>query len=78
MFDINLDVDNLLRLLASWTRNKEKGMTLNKYHKDVKKKYPDMPRNIFVQFIRDQQRAGRIKVYRDVKTKKQYVVISNY
>ena len=75
--NINIDgkfIEKLAKLLVSWTRNKEKGMTVYQYYKKLKKRYPNITKDIFYQILEDQEKADMIKIYRGARV--DYVIIN--
>ena len=65
-FGVNIDgrdIEKFFRWLKSWTKNKEKGMTVDQFYKKIKKKFPDMTRDIFHQYLDDLRKSGKVKVY---------------
>ena len=69
---VNINADSLLSLLKR--RGKKKGMTLFQYYKECRKKYPEMDRRVFHEFLDDQITEGKLKTYMGKRTT--YVVFT--
>ena len=72
--NINIDVNRFFNYLWSWARNKEKGMTLYQFYRKIKEKFPQMTQDIFDQYIRDLENAGKIRVYSGERA--DYVIVN--